>query len=171
MHPFMMPFFVLYFFLHYPTHHMKATSCSGQTWDIFKFWICANYIYTISISFSLLYNLSSFYQCLHFVLHLVMYKLLTKILLYPSFCLKSSIPYKSEVYFKYISKVYLNYTPSILEVTWNILQVYFKYTLTCWITEKDVYFKSILFRQKKYIWNTFCELQSVFLSVISSCTF
>ena len=123
--------------------------------------ICANYIYTISFSFSLLYNLSSFYQCLHFVWHLVMYKLLTKILLSPSFCLKRSIPYKSKVYF--ISKVYLNYTPSILEVTWIILQVYFKYTLTCWITEKEVYFKSILFRQMKYIWNTFCEIKSVFL--------
>ena len=44
-------------------------------------------------SFSLLYNSSSFYQCLHFVWHLVMYKLLTKILLSPSFCLKCSIPY------------------------------------------------------------------------------
>ena len=43
-------------------------------------------------SFSLLYNSSSFYQCLHFVWHLVMYKLLTKILLSPSFCLKCSIP-------------------------------------------------------------------------------
>ena len=43
--------------------------------------------------FSLLYNSSSFYQCLHFVWHLVMYKLLTKILLSPSFCLKCSIPY------------------------------------------------------------------------------
>ena len=44
-------------------------------------------------SFSLLYNSSSFYQCLHFVWHVVMYKLLTKILLFPSFCLKCSIPY------------------------------------------------------------------------------
>ena len=43
--------------------------------------------------FSLLYNSSSFYQCLHFVWHLVMYKLLTKILLSPSFCLKCSMPY------------------------------------------------------------------------------
>ena len=44
-------------------------------------------------SFSLLYNSSSFYQCLHFLWHLVMYKLLTKILLSPSFRLKCSISY------------------------------------------------------------------------------
>ena len=44
-------------------------------------------------SFSLLYNSSSFYQCLHFLWHLVIYKLLTKILLSPSFCLRSSILY------------------------------------------------------------------------------
>ena len=42
-------------------------------------------------SFSLRYNLSSFYQCLHFVWYLVMYKLLTEILLSPLFCLKWSI--------------------------------------------------------------------------------
>ena len=42
-------------------------------------------------SSSLLYNSSSFYQCLHFMWHLVIYKLLTKILP-PSFCLKCSIP-------------------------------------------------------------------------------
>ena len=29
---------------------------------------------------------------------------------------------------KYTSKLYLNYTSSILEVTWSILQLYFKYT-------------------------------------------
>ena len=50
-HSFMMPFFVWYFFLHCPIHRMKATSCSVQTEDIFKFWICANYIDTISFSF------------------------------------------------------------------------------------------------------------------------
>ena len=37
------------------------------------------------------------------------------------------------------------------------------YTSTCWITEEEVYFKSILFRQKKYIWSTFCEIKLVFL--------
>ena len=43
--------------------------------------------------FSLLYISSSFYQCLHFLWHLVMYEFLTKILLSPSFCLKCSMPY------------------------------------------------------------------------------
>ena len=47
----------------------------------------------LPFSFSLLYNSSSFYQCLHFLWHLVIYKLLTKILLSPSFCLRSSILY------------------------------------------------------------------------------
>ena len=63
-----------------------------------------------------------------------------------------------EVYFHSISQGYFKYT-------WNILQtqVYFKYTWTCWITEKDVYFKSILIRQKKYIWSKFCEILLVFL--------
>ena len=41
--------------------------------------------------FSLLYNLSSFHQCLHFVWHSIEYKLLTKTLLPPSFSQKCSI--------------------------------------------------------------------------------
>ena len=94
-----------YFSLHCLIHHMKATSCSVQTWDLFKFgFVLITYI-PFPFSFSLLYNSSSFYQCLHFVWHLVMYKLLTKILLSPSFCLKCSMPYESEVYFKYTSNI------------------------------------------------------------------
>ena len=54
-------------------------------------------LYNLSsfISFIKLYNLSSLYnsQCLHLAWHLVMYKLLTKILLPPSFCLERRIPY------------------------------------------------------------------------------
>ena len=37
------------------------------------------------------------------------------------------------------------------------------YTSTCWITEEEVYFKSILFWQKKSIWSAFCEIKLVFL--------
>ena len=50
-------------------------------------------------SFSLLYNSSSFYQCLHFVWHLIMYKFLTKILLPPSFCQKKIIKKKNHSHF------------------------------------------------------------------------
>ena len=73
-------------------------------------------------SFSLLYNSSSFYQWLHFVWHLVMYKFLTKILLSPSFCLNAASLTKVkytlsilQICWKYFSKVYLNYTSSILD--------------------------------------------------------
>ena len=72
-----------------------------------------------------------------------------------------------QIHWKYNSKVYLKYTlsilPSYLKYTSSILQVYFKYTSTCWVTEGEVYFMSISFQQKKYIWSTFCEIKSVFL--------
>ena len=54
------------------------------------------------------------------------------------------------------------YSLTKVKYTLSTLQIYLKYTSTCWITEEEVYFKSILFRQKKYIWRTFCETKSVF---------
>ena len=105
-------------------------------------------------SFSLLYNSSSFYQCLHFVWHLVMYKLLTKILLSPSFCLNAASLTKVkytlsilQIYWKYTSKVYLNYTSSILEVTWSVLQEYVKYTSNI--------LHPVELQKKKYTWGLY----------------
>ena len=71
-----------------------------------------------------------------------------------------------QIYWKYASKVYLKYTSSILEAYYkyssSIIKVYFKYTSTCWMTEEEVYFKSILFPKKKYIWSTFSKINSAF---------
>ena len=65
----------------------------------------------------------------------------------------------------------MKYTGSIQSIyIWSILQVYvrhtssileacFSYTSTCWITEEEVYFKPILFWQKKYSRNTFFEIK------------
>ena len=65
--------------------------CKHKIFSYFGF-VLITYV-PFPFSFSLLYNSSSFYQSLHFVWLLVMYKLLTKILLSPSFCQKCSIPY------------------------------------------------------------------------------
>ena len=55
------------------------------------------------------------------------------------------------------------YSLTKVKYTLSTLQIYLKYTSTCWITEEEVYFKSILFRQKKFIWSTFCEIKSVYI--------
>ena len=86
-------------------------------------------------SFSLLYNSSSFYQRLHFVWHLVIYKLLTKILLSPSFCLHI-VPFKY-IYVKYTGSILLKYIWIILQVYLKYLEVYFNYTSSI----LQIYFK------------------------------
>ena len=72
-----------------------------------------------------------------------------------------------QILWKYTSKVYLKHTSSVLEVyfkyTSSIVEVYFKYPSTWWITEEELYFKFILFWQKKYIWSTFCEIKGLFI--------
>ena len=80
-----------------------------------------------------------------------------------------------QIYWKYISKVYLK-CPSI------ILETYFKFTSTILQAyfnllrrrrrrrkeEEEVYFKSILFQQKEYIWSTFVKLNWLNLKYTSS---
>ena len=71
------------------TRKSPHVQCKHKIFLNFGF-VLATYM-PFPFSSSLLYNSSSFYQCLHFMWHLVIYKLLTKILP-PSFCLKCSIP-------------------------------------------------------------------------------
>ena len=81
-------FFCIALYIAWKPPHVQ---CKNKMFVNFGF-VLITYI-PFPFPFSLLYNSSSFYQCLYFVWHLVMYKLLTKILLSPSFCLKCSIPY------------------------------------------------------------------------------
>ena len=67
-------------------HHVH---CKHKTFINFGF-VLTTYI-AFPFPFSLLYNLSSFHQCLHFLWHSIKYKLLTKTLLSPSFSQKCSI--------------------------------------------------------------------------------
>ena len=82
-----------------------------------------------------------------------------------------------DVYFKYTGSIFPKYIWSVLQLylkhILNLLQVYFKYTSTCWVTEEEeeeeeVYFKSLLFRQKEYIWSTFVKLNWLNLKYTSS---
>ena len=60
-----------------------------------------------------------------------------------------------QIYWSYTFKVYLTCISSTFEAyvkyTSSILEVYIKYTSTYQIKGEEVYFKSLLFRQKKYI--------------------
>ena len=81
-------FFCISLYIAWKPPHVQ---CKNKMFVNFGF-VLITYI-PFPFPFSLLYNSSSFYQCLYFVWQLVMYKLLTKILLFPTFCLKCSIPY------------------------------------------------------------------------------
>ena len=70
-------------------------------------------------------------------------------------------PPKVKYNFKYTSNILEVYFQSMFKYK-SIPQIYFKYTSTCQITEEEVYFKSMLFRQKKYIRSKFCKIKSVF---------
>ena len=63
--------------------------CKHKIFVNFGFVLITYILFTFH--FSLLYNLSSFHHCLHFVWHSKEYKLLTKTLLLPSFSQKYSI--------------------------------------------------------------------------------
>ena len=58
-------------------------------------------------------------------------------------------------YWSYTFKVYLTCTSSTFEAyskyTSSIFEVYIKYTSTYQVKGEEVYFKSLLFRQKKFI--------------------
>ena len=80
-----------------------------------------------------------------------------------------------QIYWKYISKVYLKCPSIILETyfkfTSTILQVYFnllRRRRRRRKEEEEVYFKSILFQQKEYIWSTFVKLNWLNLKYTSS---
>ena len=109
-------FFCITLYITWKPPHVQ---CKNKMFVNFGF-VLITYI-PFPFPFSLLYNSSSFYQCLYFVWQLVMYKLLTKILLSPSFCLKCSIPYESEVYFKSTFNMLEVHLQNILEqfIDWN----------------------------------------------------
>ena len=102
----------------------------------------------IPFPFSLLYNSSSFYQCLRFLWHLVMCKLLTKILLSLSKMqhpvLKWSILY---VCFKYTGSTLLNYIWIILQVYMKLLEIYFNYTSSI----LQIYFNLLSYRRRSIL--------------------
>ena len=137
-------------------HIEKIRSCHK-----FLYWIKFSMWVSLSVIISLYLNLRKNFMLPNF------FKIMDLEKVYPSLVTLTKVKYYIlETYWKYTSKVYLKHTSSILETyfkyTSSILEIYFIHTSTWWITEEEVYFKSILFQQKKYIWSTFCEIKSAF---------